>query len=118
MKRPQAHELLHIARLTLLQELLPALPADKRYLTLMVASAMAIAARECQAASDADALEQEQLHALLDNCPLSLADARQGLAAAIREGRFDAGDERGRLVGALQHITLAQLAISNPKALP
>lgn len=118
MNRPDARELLHIARQTLLQELLPALPADKRYLTLMVANAMAIAGREYQAASGASAMECEQLQALLDDRQLSLEDARNGVVAAIREGRFDAGDERDRLLEALYQTTLAQLAISNPKALP
>ncbi|PRA66008.1 acyl-CoA dehydrogenase [Pseudomonas sp. MYb187] len=118
MNHPDARELLHIARQTLLQELLPALPADKRYLTLMVANAMAIAGREYQDANSADGLEHEHLQALLDDRQLSLGDARQGLAAAIREGRFDGGDERSRLLEALQQTTLAQLAISNPKALP
>ena len=46
MTQPDAHELLDIARSTLLEQLLPALPGELRYPALMIANAMAIAARE------------------------------------------------------------------------
>lgn len=118
MSRPDARELLEIARQTLLQELLPALPADKRYLTLMVANAMAIAAREHQAGSHADAAEGEQLRALLDDPQPSPQSVPEALAAAIRAGRYDAPEARARLLETLHATTLARLAISNPKALP
>lgn len=118
MNRPDARELLEIARQTLLQTLLPELPVDKRYLTLMVANAMAIAAREYHSGNHAEAEEGEQLRALLNDPQLSLDHARQHVAAAIREGRFDAQEERSQLLQVLQQTTLARLAISNPKALP
>ena len=44
--RPDATELLAIARRTLLDELLPRLPEELRYTALMIANAMAIASRE------------------------------------------------------------------------
>lgn len=44
--RPDAKELIEIARAALANELLPLLPPDQRITGLMVASALAIAARE------------------------------------------------------------------------
>ena len=44
--RPDGVELLDIARRTLLDSLLPALPKDKHYDALMIANAMAMASRE------------------------------------------------------------------------
>ncbi|MDH1672834.1 DUF6285 domain-containing protein [Stutzerimonas stutzeri] len=118
MSRPDARELLEIARQTLLHELLPELPAQKRYLTLMVANAMAIAAREYQAGDRVSFEEGERLRALLDDRQASPEAARRALAAAIRKGRYDAQDERERLLEALRRTTLARLQISNPKLLP
>ena len=40
--RPYGNELLEVARRTLLDELLPLLPAEKTYEALMVANAMAM----------------------------------------------------------------------------
>ena len=54
--RPGAAELLDIARRTLLEDILPRLPKELRYGTLMIANAMAIAGREhATAGADAEA---------------------------------------------------------------
>jgi len=118
MTRPDARELLVIARQTLLHDLLPALPDELRYQTLMVANAMAIAARECEAGTQGSVEEGKRLCELLDDPQASLATARRELAMAIREGRYDAPPRRSRLLEVLRRTTLAHLAISNPKALP
>lgn len=118
MTRPDARELLDIARQTLLHELLPALPGELRYQTLMVANAMAIAAREYQAGHQSNVEEGDRLRELLDDHQLSLESSRRQLATAIREGHYDAPKRRAGLVEVLRQTTLAQLAISNPKALP
>ncbi|MEX5683340.1 hypothetical protein D3C87_1330530 [compost metagenome] len=116
--RPDASELLAIARQTLLSELLPQLPDSLRYKALMVANAMAIAGRECRDGECADAVEAQLLAALLDDSEASLTDARQALCQAIRQGRFDEpGPDQDRLFPALSAITRARLSISNPKAL-
>lgn len=47
--RPDAKELLEIARAVLANEILPLLPGDKRMTGLMVASALGMAARELAA---------------------------------------------------------------------
>lgn len=116
--RPDASELLAIARQTLLSELLPQLPASLRYQALMVANAMAIAGRESRDGEGADAVEAQLLEALLDDSEASLIDARQALCRAIRQGRFDgSGSDQDRLFSALSAITRARLSISNPKVL-
>lgn len=116
--RPDASELLAIARQTLLAELLPQLPDHLRYQALMVANAMAIAGRECRDGEAADASEALGLEALLESPAESLGDARQALCRAIRQGRFDApGQDQEQLFAVLSAITRARLSISNPKVL-
>lgn len=51
--RPDARELIEIARVVLAAEILPMLPGDKRVTGLMVASALGMAARELAAAPPA-----------------------------------------------------------------
>ena len=117
MTQPNAHELLDIARLTLLEQLLPALSGELRYPALMIANAMAIAARESRLGAVVDSQERARLAALLDGSPSSLPEARRQLARAIRQGRHDAPPDRRALVDTLHQVTLARLGISNPKAL-
>jgi len=116
--RPDATELLAIARQTLLDELLPQLPSNLRYQALMVANAMAIARRECSDGEAADAAETLLLAALPDVGGASLDEARQALCQAIRQGRFDApGSDPAQLPPAPPGNPRARLSISNPKGL-
>jgi hypothetical protein len=116
--RPDASELLAIARQTLLDELLPQLPANLRYQALMIANAMAIAGRECVQGEPAQAAELQQMAELLKKASTPSTDVRQALCRAIRQGDFDTpGDEQERLLSALSAITRARLSISNPKVL-
>jgi hypothetical protein len=104
---PDAADLLATARDVLLNELLPALPAEKALAARMVANAMAIAAR---AAAQDDGWEA----AALARIP---GDPRE-FAAAIREGRFDPGSpHHAEAAALLDDITRARCAVSAPRAL-
>lgn len=117
--RPNAAELLHVARKHLLDELLPAIPSHLRYQTLMVANAMAISAREYQLGACNYAEEVKTLNGLLGEDNAVPENARRSIASAIRAGQYDALDaRRDGLAKALMRITLAQLSISNPKVMP
>ncbi|MFK0090351.1 DUF6285 domain-containing protein [Pseudomonas sp. NPDC090755] len=118
MTQPNAHELLEIARSTLLEQLLPALSVELRYPALMIANAMAIAARENRLEDGACIQELARLSALVDGAPPSLPEARRQITRAIRQGRHDDPQSQRTLVETLRKVTLARLAISNPKALP
>lgn len=96
--------LLETARDLLRDELLPALPADKRHAALMVANAMAIAARELDRRGDA-APDAER------------AAADRWLCASIRGGRFDGGAAAARLHARLLADTRARVEVSNPRYL-
>lgn len=121
--RPDATELIEIARRTLLDEVLPRLPDDLRYRALMIANAMAIAARE-HAAGDIDAsAELARLQELYGEPPQALAGSalrtalsgyNQRLAADIRAGH---GDHWAGLRDHLARTTVDKLTVANPKAL-
>jgi len=121
--RPDAAELLEIARRTLLDEMLPRLPQDLRYSALMIANAMAIAARE-RAGGDADAsAELARLQTFYDAPQQALAgralaealiEYNRRLAADIRAGRCD---DRAGLRDHLERATADKLRVSNPQAL-
>ena len=91
--RPDGTELLRQARATLLEDLLPGLPEDRRYEALMVASAMAIAARELAFREDREA-ERDALETILraaagQDIAQALDSLLRRLAAEIREGKQD-----------------------------
>ena len=118
LDRPDGSELLAVARQTLLERIVPALPEDLRYDALMVANAIAIAAREMNQTSQAIDREREALAALLGAAgqDLDLAGLRRALGRRIREGAFD--DARLHEVRAvLWDSVAARVAISNPKLL-
>jgi len=123
--RPDARELLEIARDAFIEEVLPAVPETLRYTALMVANAIAIAQRELARGDAALREEFGRLSDLLSERAVAprgeaLRAAVEGynrrLASAIRAGRFD-GEERGRLFEHLRCATEEKLAVSNPKAL-
>ena len=122
---PDATELLAIARSTLLEKLLPSVPEDLRYDALMIANAMAIAAREHAAGDTAMQAEVVRLAALLKqqceprtgaNLMSARSDLNRRLAAHIRAGRFDDRD-RAALLDHLAQTAADELAVSNPRAL-
>ena len=118
--RPHGNELLETARRVLLDQLLPLLPSNKVYDTLMVANAMAIAARELAAThpnsvSADDKITQFYLTAGLGS-PGCNVDPLRDLASQIRTGRIP-DTSTPDLHALLLDLTRQRLAISNPKHL-
>jgi Domain of unknown function (DUF6285) len=126
-ERPDGLRLLELARATLLDELLPALPPEHTYAARLAANAMAIAARELETGNAPREAEREALGRLLgdDKETLpglagteTLEEALQRLtwrlAAEIRGGKRDA--EPG-VFAILKEGALARLRIANPRAL-
>jgi hypothetical protein len=126
--QPTGEQLLDTARSLLRDELLPALPADKRHAALMIANAMAIASRQLKAG---DAHERRELVALgqllslpstdaaADDAGLraQLVAANRVLCARLREGRADHGAMRAQVLDHLQAVTRRKVEESNPKYL-
>jgi hypothetical protein len=123
--RPNGAELLKIAREALMRELAAELPESKRYLALMIANAMAIAAREAELGDGADRAELTSLRMLFQepgpDTSEDVADRLEALnrrlCAEIRAGKFTRGDAEARLRDHLRRSAEARVAISNPKAL-
>ena len=114
---PGARELLEAARAALVNEVVPQLPADKRYAALMAANAIAISMRELDGPRG-DVAEHERLGPLLGIAAGdSLVEANRQLAARIRAGAFDEGEARAALLRHLEATTRERLAVSNPRAL-
>jgi hypothetical protein len=108
-EEPLAPDLLAIARAVLLDDLLPALPADKAFAARMVANAMAIAAREAT---------QDDWESVMLARMAALAGDPRAFATAIRGGRFDPGTPGHKEAAALlDDLTRARCAVSAPKAL-
>ncbi|PCJ59569.1 MAG: hypothetical protein COA65_05765 [Rhodospirillaceae bacterium] len=126
--RPTTSELLKAARDAFVQDLLPEITGEKRYVALMVANALAILGRDLE--SDAAFLQKEykRLQGLLD---VSLSETEdlgglrakvetlnRQLVAQIRAGAFDEPEAAcARLRTHLHATTAEKLATSNPKAL-
>jgi Domain of unknown function (DUF6285) len=118
---PSGAELLRVARETLLEELLPRLPAENHYAARMVANAMAIAARELEGAAGDPAAEIARVRALLPewapagDMDAQVREANAKLAAAVRAGRFDTPHAQAELFGHLRKSTEERLAVSAPR---
>ena len=132
---PDASNLLATAREVLLADILPALPQERRHAALMIANAMAIAAREQREGAGALCRETARLRELLESAgsaavaatvaaPASRASLptdpdplRRRLAEAIRSGAFDEPPRDAALMDHLARTSADWTAISNPKAL-
>ena len=112
--KPSAADLLNTARRVLAEDLLPALPREKRYAALMVAAAMATAAREAEAGDAPLIVEREALAALYGE-DTSLEDLNRRFAADLRAGRFD--DAPDAALDILRRSVLHRLAECNPRYL-
>ncbi|MDQ2917498.1 MAG: DUF6285 domain-containing protein [Pseudomonadota bacterium] len=123
-----AADLLATAREAFVSELLPALSKEHRYVGLMIANVMAIAARECRLGHDAAQSEVARLRRMMADIggPISppddlasqdLAALRQSVSAAIRAGHFDDPAREKAVTAELLHVVADWVAISNPKAL-
>ncbi len=126
--RPTAAELLDIARETLLNDILPALPEERRLDALIVANVMAIAGREAEAGDDVLRHELARLLALYGGEPPAaggrderaalVARLTRRLAADLRSGAFDGDGERLDQVRAhLLETTRQKLRVNNPRYL-
>lgn len=118
INRPRGDELLAVARRTLLDDLLPLIPADKAYEARMIANAMAIAARELSRCKDVDDETTERIAEFYRAIGMdpSVVASEQSLADQIRRRLIDSLHFR-RLHALLLDVTRAKLAISNPKYL-
>jgi hypothetical protein len=111
---PDAANLIAIARQTLLDTLLPALPADKRYAGLMVANALAIAGRQLAEPPIDDRTTVAMAMPELAS-DMSAGDALDALVQTIRSGRFD--EDPAPLFTALEVFATDRAGVSAPKAL-
>jgi hypothetical protein len=116
---PGAKALIEQARRTLLEELMGALPRERRYPALMVANALAIAARELSGGEDLAAAEQDALADYLGwtgwgESAASYDAVVRRLAADIRAGKHDAEPALHKL---LRDSATRRLRIANPKLL-
>jgi Domain of unknown function (DUF6285) len=119
-ERPSAAELLEAARAALLQELVGDLPERRRYLALMVANAIAIAARELEQGAEAvraDVASLADLYGEARGGPEELERLTRRLCADIRRGRFAGDGNEAALRAHLRRSAARRTAISNPKAL-
>lgn len=115
---PHADNLLESARTSLLNELLPHLPAAHKYNALMIANALAIASRE-QAAESSAAQARRRLQRYAPGCAeiisqdLGIRDRQ--LCADLRSGALDA--DLLALIPSLRADVVCRLQVSNPKYL-
>ncbi len=128
-EQPEGQNLLSIARATLLEKVVPLLPQDQRYNALMVANAIAIAARQWQAGETWQQEELARLQSLLgaDTLPdgnsvhtpegrhAALLSANRALAHRIRSGAFDAPSQP--VTELLEWMAVQRVRESAPKAL-
>jgi hypothetical protein len=118
---PKAADLLETARTVLREAILPQLPPSARYQALMVANAMAIAARQI-AAGERPVEEAGRRLAAIHGVPpepgLDLEGLERRLAADLRRGAFDEpGEAREAVFDHLWRTACDRAAESNPKAL-
>jgi len=123
--KPDAAALLHVARETLLGELLASLPEERRAAARMVAEAMAIAAREAEA-GEADLARELRLltelygEATVQSAGGTLKDRIHAMnrrfAKDIRAGIFDGACAPGVRALLLEQAR-ARLRVSNPEHL-
>lgn len=112
---PDARNLLATALDAFRAEILPVIPAEKRYAALMVANALAMAEREMSAPIEGHALALM----LYGDPQMTAEDCERRLAADIEAGHFDApGARREAAFRAIKAINTARLGITNPKLLP
>ena len=126
-ERPTGEELLIIARKVLREDLMPLLPEERRYDALMVANAMAIAARQISFGDAPERREWQDLADLLgetvqENGATAMSDALgdlyRRLGAKIRNGEFDPGTPLHDSVHAfLLDVTVQKLRESAPRIL-
>lgn len=114
--RVGGEELLAIARETLLGELAPHIPEDRRYELLMVANAMAVAGRELAVGSAPREAEAARLEALLGDGG-GITELNQRLVEEIRAGSLDSGERRAEALRHLWQTAADAVRLSSPRVL-
>lgn len=115
--RPDAAQLLSQARQTLLQEILPDLGENKRFLCLMIANAMAIAGRDFAADKAGPSEAAAALATYLARSDTAAAAGPEALRRLVEEIRKGDHDGDARLYRLLLEEVRERLARSNPKQL-
>jgi hypothetical protein len=113
---PDARNLLATALDAFRAEILPVVPAEKRYAALMIANALAMTERELSGPIEGHALAAAMLY---DDPQMAAEECERRLASDIEAGHFDApGARREAAFRAIEAINAGRLAITNPKLLP
>lgn len=117
---PQGHALLAIAAKTFREQLLPALPEEKKYIALMVLNAMSIAERQQQTGEGPLNDECDLLEVVLDTTPQATelharaCELNREFARRVRAGACDSDDTNRHVLWAL---TLQKVRESAPRYL-
>lgn len=121
---PTGEQLLASAEALLRESLLPALEGSRKTDALMIARAMAIAARQLHNGERAEEEELENLRGLVGDAAQGPGTLRQCLLASnrelcrrIRKGDADDGPLRQQVLAHLRRTTCQRLAESNPRLL-
>lgn len=126
--QPTGDQLLDTARTLLRDELIPALPPEKRHVALMIANAMAIATRQLQAGEAPQQREVAELRRMLSaeagddtaegvSARTQLAPLNRRLCERIRVGHADSGPFHDAVWQHLRAVVRQEVAESNPKYL-
>lgn len=115
INQPDGAALLDVARRTLMERLLPALPPGDAYAARMVARAMGIAARELRQGQAFQADAASAIAGFLEQAGLGdLPADERTLGRLIRERRLPAQCQPA-LAELLMALTRRKLALSNPR---
>jgi hypothetical protein len=126
--RPTGDQLLETARAVLRDDLIQALPSEKRHEALMIANAMTIAIRQLRNGDEHEQQELAALRRILGQCgsdarppgadlAQALTDCNRSLCQWIRDGRVDGGELHTVVWTHLRDVARHRVAESNPKYL-
>ncbi|WP_145338203.1 MULTISPECIES: DUF6285 domain-containing protein [unclassified Pseudomonas] len=117
-QQPAGEDLLICARNVLRDEILPALPDDRKHALRMVLNAISIAQRQLHYGSAPELEELLHIRTLLDDQACSLNDGLRQVARIIRSGGGDPGQRnRAALISLLRSTSQRRLNESNPNVL-